>query len=56
MQVAEAQAGEFGNAQPGGVEGFEDGAVAQTQRRLRIGRIQHPFDFFDGEEVGQDFP
>jgi hypothetical protein len=45
VEVAEVEVGHFGAADAGGVEEFEDGAIAQAKRAGEIGEVEQAGNF-----------
>ena len=56
LEVAPVEEGQFGAADAGGIEGFQDGPVAQAQNRGDIGLGQNQFGFGGGEDMGGQGP
>ena len=56
VEVVELQAGEFQPPDAGGVEGFQDGPVADAQRVGDVGLVEHAVGFAGRQHVlGQAF-
>ena len=53
VDFVQFQAHQLGNAQTGGVEGFQHGAVTLTQRGVVSGRGKQGFDLLFGHPLGQ---
>jgi hypothetical protein len=53
IEVAEVQVGEFASPRAGGVEGFQHGAVPDSERVANVGNIHEVGQFVFAEPLGQ---
>lgn len=53
-KIMQRQIGEFGDAQAGGVEEFEDGGIADGLGAVALRSVEQAFDFVLAEAVGEE--
>ena len=56
MEIREPYADELGDAQAGRVQQLDHRAIAQAERRGRVGLIEQPIHFIEREKLGQRRP
>lgn len=55
VQVGKTEGGQFAAAEPGGIKGFQQGAVTQSGRRVQVRLAEHGFGFAFRQDAGGEF-